>query len=225
MKSLVVPASIQQHNVLQVEERFPPQTVAMAKSFVSLIGLRDHYTASHSARVANYVRAIAIELDLSEEDRETAVFAASLHDIGKIGIPDQILLKPGKLSDDEFAWIQKCPEWGWMTLRHLDGFQEAALLVLHQCERMDGTGYPRKLKGEEIPLGSRIITVADSFDALTTNRPYRTAFTREDALDELTRCAGTQFDPDVVDAFRELIERQIVEELISARTIESSQLR
>jgi len=217
MKSSVVPTSIQQHTVLQIEERFPPQTVAMAKSFVSLIGLRDHYTASHSARVANHVRAIAIELELSEADRETAVFAASLHDIGKIGIPDHILLKPGKLTDDEFAWIQKVPEWGWMTLRHLDGFQEAALLVLHQYERMDGTGHPQKLKGEEIPLGSRIITVADSFDALTTNRPYRTALTREDALEELTRCAGTQFDPDVVDAFRELLERQIVEDLISAR--------
>jgi HD-GYP domain-containing protein (c-di-GMP phosphodiesterase class II) len=216
MKSLVVPTSIQ-HKLLQIEERFPPQTVAMAKSFVSLIGLRDHYTASHSARVANHVRAIATELDLSEADRETAVFAASLHDIGKIGIPDQILLKPGKLTDEEFAWIQKCPEWGWMTLRHLDGFQEAALLVLHQSERINGTGYPRKLRGDEIPLGSRIITVADSFDALTTNRPYRTALTREDALEELTRCAGTQFDPDVVDSFRSLLERQILEDLISSR--------
>src|SRR5215470_12624211 len=108
MRPLVLPPSIQ-HTVLQVEERFPPQTVAMAKSFVSLIGLRDHYTASHSARVANHVRAIATELDLSDDDRETAVFAASLHDIGKIGIPDQILLKPAKLSDEEFAWIQKCP--------------------------------------------------------------------------------------------------------------------
>ena len=216
MKSVVAPTSMQ-NRVLQVEERFPPQTVAMAKSFVSLIGLRDHYTASHSARVANYVRAIATEMDLSEEDLETAVFAASLHDIGKIGIPDQILLKPGKLTDEEFAWIQKCPEWGWMTLRHLDGFQEAALLVLHQCERIDGTGYPEKLRGEEIPLGSRIITVADSFDALTTNRPYRPALTRDDALAELTRCSGAQFDPDVVDAFRTILEREMLAKLLASR--------
>src|SRR5262245_8681227 len=187
MKTAALSLSVQ-NNVLQLEDRFPPQTVAMTKSFVSLIGLRDHYTASHSARVAKYVRAIATEMELTEEDLETTVFAASLHDIGEIGIPDQILLKPGKLTDEEFAWIQKCPEWGWMTLRHLDGFQEAALLVLHQCERVDGSGYPQKLRGEEIPLGSRIISVADSFDALTTNRPYRTAFTREDALAELTRC-------------------------------------
>jgi HD-GYP domain-containing protein (c-di-GMP phosphodiesterase class II) len=206
MKSLIAPLLIQS-NILQLEERFPPQTVAMTKSFVSLIGLRDHYTASHSARVANYVRAIALELGLSDEDRETAVFAASLHDIGKIGIPDHILLKPGKLTEEELAWIQKCPEWGWMTLRHLDGFQEAARIVLHQCERMDGTGYPERLKGEEIPLGSRMITIADSYDALTTNRPYRTALTREEALAELNRCSGAQFDPQVLNAFRVVLGR------------------
>ena len=206
MKSLIAPLLIQS-NILQLEERFPPQTVAMTKSFVSLIGLRDHYTASHSARVANYVRAIALELGLNDEDRETAVFAASLHDIGKIGIPDHILLKPGKLTEEELAWIQKCPEWGWMTLRHLDGFQEAARIVLHQCERMDGTGYPQGLKGEEIPLGSRMITIADSYDALTTNRPYRTALTREEALAELDRCSGAQFDPQVLNAFRVVLGR------------------
>ena len=206
MKSLIAPLLIQS-NILQLEERFPPQTVAMTKSFVSLIGLRDHYTASHSARVANYVRAIALELGLNDEDRETAVFAASLHDIGKIGIPDHILLKPGKLTEEELAWIQKCPEWGWMTLSHLDGFQEAARIVLHQCERMDGTGYPQGLKGEEIPLGSRMITIADSYDALTTNRPYRTALTREEALAELNRCSGAQFDPQVLNAFRAVLGR------------------
>ena len=104
-----------------------------------------------------------------------------------------------------------------MTLRHLDGFQEAALLVLHQCERIDGTGYPEKLRGEEIPLGSRIITVADSFDALTTNRPYRPALTRDDALAELTRCSGAQFDPDVVDAFRTILEREMLAKLLASR--------
>src|SRR5262245_30728577 len=216
MKTLVSPSTVQSP-ILQIEERFPPQTVAMAKSFVSLIGLRDHYTASHSARVTNYVRTIAAELHLSDEETETAVFAASLHDIGKIGIPDHILLKPGKLTDEEFAWIQKCPEWGWMTLRHLDGFQEAALLVLHQCEHIDGTGYPGKLKGDEIPLGSRIITVADSDDALTTNRPYRTALSPDDALAELLRCAGAQYDPVVVKAFSAAIEREMVEKLVASR--------
>jgi HD-GYP domain-containing protein (c-di-GMP phosphodiesterase class II) len=189
-------------DLVQFEDRVPQQTLAMARALVSLIGLRDQYTASHSARVATYVRAIAAQLGLADEEIETAVFAAALHDIGKIGISDHILLKPEKLSEEESAWIRKYPEWGWMTLRHVDGLQEAALLVLHQHERMDGSGYPLGLKGEEIPLGSRIIAVGDAYDALTTNRPYRTALSEAAALDELIRCSGTQFDPEVVDAFR-----------------------
>jgi HD-GYP domain-containing protein (c-di-GMP phosphodiesterase class II) len=191
------------------------QTFVLAKSLVSLIGFRDQYTTSHSARVANYVRAIATELGLADEETEKAVVAASLHDIGKIGVPDHILLKPDKLSGEEFAWIKQYPVWGWDTLRLCDGFQEAALLVRHQHERVDGSGYPNGLKGEEIPLGSRIITVADSYDALTTDRPYRPALSRAAALAELTRCSGTQFDVEVVKAFHVFLERQIVESGLS----------
>jgi len=97
--------------------------------------------------------------------------------------------------------MQKYPEWGWMTLSQVEGFQRAALLVLHQREKIDGSGYPKGLRGEEIPLGSRIISVADCFDALTSDRPYRNALSREAALEELMRCSGTQFDPEVVNAF------------------------
>ncbi|HEX9248272.1 MAG TPA: HD-GYP domain-containing protein [Gemmatimonadaceae bacterium] len=204
-----IPTPAIQYTLDQSPGRITQQTSDMARSLISLIGFRDQYTSSHSARVANYVRAIATQLGLSDEETETAVFAASVHDIGKIGIPDHILLKPGKLSEEEFAWIQKYPEWGWMTLRHLDGFQQAALLVLHQHERVDGSGYPNKLRGEEIPLGSRIITVADSFDALTTDRPYHRAFSHAEALAELIRCSGSQFDPEVVNAFRLSLERQM----------------
>jgi len=204
-----IPTPAIQYTLDQSPGRITQQTSDMARSLISLIGFRDQYTSSHSARVANYVRAIATQLGLSDEETETTVFAASVHDIGKIGIPDHILLKPGKLSEEEFAWIQKYPEWGWMTLRHLDGFQQAALLVLHQHERVDGSGYPNKLRGEEIPLGSRIITVADSFDALTTDRPYHRAFSHAEALAELIRCSGSQFDPEVVNAFRLSLERQM----------------
>src|SRR5262245_10398547 len=201
------------HGLVQLQERFPLQTFEMARSLISLLGFRDQYTSSHSARVANYAREIAAQLGLPDEEADTAVFAASLHDIGKIGIPDHILMKTGKLSAEELAWIQKYPEWGWMTLRHLDGFQKAALLVLHQGEHVDGSGYPEGLKGEEIPLGSRIIRVADSFDALTTNRPYRATLTPAAALAELIRCSGTEFDARVVNAFRIFLERQMPEKL------------
>src|SRR5262249_40036049 len=173
----------------------------------AVAGERANHTVSCGAGVAKYVGLLALDSGLRDEKRHTAVFAASLHDIGKIGIPDHILLKPGKLTEEELAWIQKCPEWGWMTLSHLDGFQEAARIVLHQCERMDGTGYPERLKGEEIPLGSRMITIADSYDALTTNRPYRPALTREEALAELNRCSGAQFDPQVLNSFRAVLGR------------------
>ena len=136
------------------------------------------------------------------------VFAASLHDIGKIGVPDHVLLKRGKLTDDEFKWIRRHPEWGWMALRNVAGFQKPALLILHHHERLDGAGYPSGLKGAEIPLGARIITVADSYDALTTNRPYRTARTRDEAMAELRRCSTDQFDREVVEAFCSSLERR-----------------
>jgi HD-GYP domain-containing protein (c-di-GMP phosphodiesterase class II) len=197
-----------QYRIAELEERFRQQTLAMATSLVSLIDLRDRYTGGHSQRVANYVRGIAMEMCLPDEQTETIVFAASLHDIGKIGVPDHILLKPGKLTDEEFGWIRKHPEWGWMAVRNVDGFQEAALLMLHHHERLDGHGYPSQLRGTEIPMGSRIIAVADSFDALTTNRPYRNARTQNEAVAELLRCRGTQFDPNVLTAFTASLERE-----------------
>ena len=201
--------------VVQSHEGFPQQAVRMARLLNSLIGFRDQYTSSHSARVAKYVRAIATQLCLADEEMETAVLAASLHDIGKTGIPDHILLKRGKLSDEEFGWIHKYPEWGWDTLRQVEGLEQAADLVLHQHEHIDGSGYPQKLRGEAIPLGSRIIAVADSFDALTMDRPYHPALSHAAALAELARCSGTQFDADVVNAFRVLLEHQTVESELS----------
>jgi HD-GYP domain-containing protein (c-di-GMP phosphodiesterase class II) len=194
-------------DIFLFQDRVPQQIAAMARALVSLIGLRDHYTGSHCARVAMYVRQIAAQLELPDEEKETIEFAASVHDIGKAGISDDILLKPDKLTEEELAWVQKYPEWGWMTLHQFDGFQNAALLVLHQHERIDGGGYPRGLRGDDIPLGSRIIAVADSYDALTVNRPYRKALTQTAALDELMRCSGTQFDPEIVNALRAIVQK------------------
>jgi HD-GYP domain-containing protein (c-di-GMP phosphodiesterase class II) len=190
-----------QFHIAELEDRSKQQTLAMACSLISLIDLRDHYTGGHSSRVAGYCRATALRMGLPDDDVETVVLAASLHDIGKIGVPDRVLLKEGALDDEEFSWIRKHPEWGWMAVRNVDGFQTASLQLLHHHERLDGRGYPGGLVGPEIPLGSKIITVADSYDALTTNRPYRKARSLDDALMELMRCAGTQFDPEVVSAF------------------------
>jgi len=192
--------------IAELEDRAAQQTLAMACSLISLIDLRDHYTGGHSARVAEYCRDIGIHYGLTQEDLDQVVLAASLHDIGKIGVPDRVLLKDGKLDDEEFGWIRKHPEWGWAAVRTVDDFHHASLLMLHHHERWDGTGYPGNLRGEEIPLGSRIISVADSFDALTTNRPYRTARTTEFAVNEIIRCAGSQFDAKVVTAFRAFIK-------------------
>jgi HD-GYP domain-containing protein (c-di-GMP phosphodiesterase class II) len=187
--------------IAELEDRAARQTLAMACTLVSLIDLRDRYTGGHSSRVAGYCRGMAVQLGMSEADTEEVVLAASLHDIGKIGVPDSVLLKPDKLDDDEFAWIKNHPEWGWMALRNVDDFAHASLLVLHHHESWNGRGYPGNLRETEIPFGSRIITVADSYDALTTDRPYRKARTRDEAMREIVRCAGTQFDTQVVNAF------------------------
>src|SRR5262245_1113293 len=198
MSSTLVEA---QYRITELEDRSRRQTIAMAVTLVSLIDLRDRYTGSHSNRVANYSRGTAIQLGLTDTETDSIVLAASLHDIGKIGVPDHVLLKPGKLTDDEFDWIKRHPEYGWMALRTVEGFEQESLMVLHHHERLDGRGYPAGLHGSEIPLGSRIIAVADSFDALTTDRPYRPGRRQLAALEEIMRCSGTQFDPAVVDAF------------------------
>ena len=187
--------------VAELEDRAAQQTLAMASSLISLIDLRDRYTGGHSSRVAGYCREIALHMDLPHEQTEEIVLAAALHDIGKIGVPDSVLLKQGSLNDEEFEWIRKHPEFGWMAVRNVDGFQNASLMVLHHHERWDGKGYPGNLRGSEIPLGSTIIAVADSFDALTTDRPYRKGRTSEEAIREICRCVGTQFRAEPVRAF------------------------
>jgi HD-GYP domain-containing protein (c-di-GMP phosphodiesterase class II) len=194
--------------IAELEDHAAQQTLAMASTLISLIDLRDRYTGGHSFRVANYSRRIAIHLRLPDEDTEEVVLAASLHDIGKIGVPDRVLLKEGSLTDDEFGWIKMHPEWGWTAVRNVDDFRRASLVVLHHHERLDGRGYPGNLRGTEIPLGSRIIAVADSYDALTTDRPYRKGRTPAEAVKEIVRCAGTQFDEQVVKAFCEALPRK-----------------
>jgi HD-GYP domain-containing protein (c-di-GMP phosphodiesterase class II) len=194
--------------IAELEDHAAQQTFAMASTLISLIDLRDRYTAGHSFRVASYSRQIAIHLRLPHEETEAVVLAASLHDIGKIGVPDCVLLKEGTLTEEEFGWIRMHPEWGWTAIRNVDDFRSASLVVLHHHERLDGRGYPGNLRGTEIPVGSRIIAVADSYDALTTDRPYRKVRSPAEAVNEIVRCAGTQFDEQVVKAFCESLSRK-----------------
>jgi HD-GYP domain-containing protein (c-di-GMP phosphodiesterase class II) len=203
------------YRITELEDRSRSQTIAMACTLVSLLDLRDRYTGSHSSRVATYSRSIAVQLGMDDDEIESVVLAASLHDIGKIGVPDHVLLKPGPLEIDEFEWIRKHPEYGWMALRNVEGFHAESLMVLHHHERMDGQGYPGGLRETQIPLGSRIISVADSFDALTTDRPYRKARSKRAALQEIVRCTGPQFDASVVSAFSAAVQIEIREEPVS----------
>jgi HD-GYP domain-containing protein (c-di-GMP phosphodiesterase class II) len=205
-----MPASVQ-FEMRHLEDKYRDQILTMACTLVSLVDLRDSYTGGHSTRVADYVRPIALQMQLTDREIETVIMAASLHDIGKIGVPEHILRKPGKLTEEEFEYIRKHPEFGWMVLRGVDGFEEVGEMMLHHHERLDGGGYPGGLSGDEIPLGARIIAVADSFDAISSDRPYRKAAPPEEAAAELCRCAGTQFDPDVVEAFMVHLKRRYPE--------------
>lgn len=185
-------AAMRRFQKTKIEDRRREQVLAMASTLVSLVDLRDCYTGGHSTRVAEYSHDIGLELGLDEQYLETLLVAASLHDVGKIGVPDRILLKDGRLDDEEFEYIKKHSEFGWMVLRNIEGFEEASLMLLHHHERLDGGGYPGELSGDAIPLGARIIAVADTYDAMTTNRPYRRSLGEGYALAEISRCAGTQ---------------------------------
>ena len=204
--SQVEDSQVFRYRIMELEDRYRKQALAMACTLVSLVDLRDSYTVAHSGRVATYARATALRIGLNEKEIDTVVMAALLHDIGKIGVADHVLLKQGKLTDLEFAQINKHPELGWIALKNLDDFKQTSLIVLHHHERLDGAGYPGHLSGNEIPLGSRIVSVADSYDALTTDRPYRSARTREQAVDELLRGAGTHFDTRILNAFLDSLD-------------------
>jgi diguanylate cyclase (GGDEF)-like protein len=173
-----------------------------AASLAKAVDARDEYTGSHSARVSEIAARIASRLGLEAEQIELIRLATSLHDLGKLSIPEEILRKPDALNDAERLVLERHPRIGFQMLESL-GVDPIADWVLHHHERWDGNGYPDHLRGEEIPLGARIIFVADAYDAMTSDRVYRRRLTDEEALSELVRCAGTQFDPSIVTAFIE----------------------
>jgi putative nucleotidyltransferase with HDIG domain len=172
-----------------------------------VIDLRDPYTAGHSKRVAIYSRQLAMGLGLPKREIDVIENGALLHDIGKIGIPDAILFKPAHLDADERRVISTHPVIGARLLGGISAMDDIVPCVLHHHEKLDGTGYPDNLAGEEIPIGARVIAVADAFDAMTTDRPYRRALSTQVAIHELVRVAGTQLDERFVIAFCELVVR------------------
>jgi len=157
--------------------------------------------SQHSKRVSALCGAIAAEMNFEKDDINQIRIAGLVHDIGKIGIDEKILNKAGRLSDFEWSELKKHPEAGWRILSSMAEFSEIAKFVLDHHEKFDGSGYPNGLKGEEIPIEARIITVSDSYDAMTSRRSYRDAISKEEALKEIIRCSGTHFDPEVVDVF------------------------
>jgi putative nucleotidyltransferase with HDIG domain len=181
------------------------QTVAAVESMADVVDHRDPYTFQHSQSVAAHAVRTAKKLGLPDRDVELIRLAARVHDLGKIAVPDEVLHKQGRLTEAEFELMKKHPQTGVEILDKFPEYKRGRELVLAHHERMDGRGYPRGLAGSAIPLGARIIAVADSWDAMTSDRPYRTALDPEVALGELLRGRGTQWDAAVVDAFAQTL--------------------
>jgi putative nucleotidyltransferase with HDIG domain len=171
------------------------------EALVAALDAREHETKAHSKRVSEYTLYLAREMGVDAAQLDVIRRGAMLHDIGKIGISDTILLKPGKLTDEEWVDMQKHPQIGYWILDGIEALKPASDVVLSHHEKHDGTGYPRKLKANAIPLGARIFSVTDCLDVMTSDRPYRSALTYEEARAEIVQFSGTQFDPDVVKYF------------------------
>jgi putative nucleotidyltransferase with HDIG domain len=174
---------------------------------------RDKSTSGHSRRVANLTVRVAKRHGVKGEALQQIEHGALLHDIGKLKIPDSILWKPQGLDDLEWVTMRKHPQYGYEFLRDLESLDQAAELVLAHHEKFDGSGYPRGLRGEDIPLGARIFAVVDAVDAMIYQRPYNAPITFREAVEEIRRCAGTHFDPDLVPLTVKVLGEQVPEHL------------
>ncbi len=198
-----------------LEQKVAEQAKKIRASFLNSVAAlayaleaKDKYTSGHSQHVAEISVAIAGKLGMSQESIERIRLAGLIHDIGKIGVGESILNKPSRLTDSEFWHMKSHPEIGERILAPVVDDEEILRVVRHHHERYDGAGYPDGLSGEQIPVGARILAVADTYDAMTSERPYRKAMSAEAACAEIERCQGTQFDPEVVDAFLRVNNRE-----------------
>lgn len=183
-----------------------PRALSIIYALAATVDAKDHYTYGHSRKVSDYSVAMAEALDLPQDRIATIRAASLLHDIGKVGIPDSILSKEGPLTDEEWEPVKIHPKLGVEILRHIIDLVNCLPSILHHHEHYNGRGYPSGLKGDSIPLEGRILAIADAYDAMTSPRPYREQLPAQSALEELRRCAGTQFDPKLVELFCTLIE-------------------
>jgi response regulator RpfG family c-di-GMP phosphodiesterase len=174
---------------------------ATLEALVTALDAREHETRAHSQRVREYTLTLSRRLGLKQDELIETGRGALLHDVGKIGVRDSVLLKPGRLNEEEWIEMRKHPQIGYNILRSIDFLAPAAKIVLCHQERWDGKGYPNSLAGQEIPLGARIFAIVDAMDAMTSDRPYRKALSFDIALREIYSCAGTQFDPKLTEVF------------------------
>lgn len=210
---IMIERNLMRHSMLtdqarRYEDAMQKSYRAMLDALMAALNIRDTETEGHSERVAAYTMAMANRLHLSEDELRAIELGALLHDIGKIGVPDSILYKPGPLTPEEWEVMKQHPVIGYQMCMKVDALRPAAPIVLHHHERWDGQGYPSGLAGEAIPLGARIFAIADTLDAMTSDRPYRKALSFAQARDEIARCAGKQFDPRMVELFFEIPEEE-----------------
>lgn len=191
---------------------------AFAEALVEALDIREHETGSHSKRVACHTLVLARRFTADFEQLRQIYWGALLHDLGKIGIPDAILLKQGELNKGEWLEMRTHPEKGHRIVAQIPGMEQAAEIVLSHEERFDGMGYPRGLKGEQISLGARLFALIDTLDAMTSDRSYRKALSFDQALAEIVKMSGTQFDPVAVQAF--LAEQTILREMVAAKCMQ-----
>ena len=214
--------SVDQMRIInQINEELSEKNEELQQAYLDTVKIlrqtveaKDPYTRGHSDRVSAFAVALGKQLGLGESDLETLRVGGLFHDIGKIGVPDNVLTKDDRLTENEFSQIKEHPTIGAHILGNAKVFQDIIPIVKHHHERYDGHGYPAKLAGEEIPYLVRIVTVVDTFDAMSSNRSYRKALPLETVITEIEKCKGTQFDPAIADAFLKIIDSQEIKEII-----------
>lgn len=201
---------------MNAEEDFLERTnAAFAEALAEALDIREHETGDHSKRVACHTLVLARHFTTDLHQLRQIYWGALLHDIGKIGVSDAILLKQGPLDEDEWQEMRTHPEKGYRIVSQIPGMEDVGEIVLSHEERFDGSGYPRGLRGQQIPLGARLFTVIDTLDAMTSDRPYRQATSFDHARDEIVSMSGSQFDPVAVQAF--LAEESALREMVAAK--------